>query len=268
MARGRTRVAAEEIVTDERGEGLLAQRRVEATLLPASTADEEGALAGLFDTSDAVHFVAARLEGRDFARQLTFNGNVRAWQGEQNLSAQHVVLQQAERTLTATDQVTTRVPRTREGGAAGEADFVQISADRLDYDDETRRAVFHEQVRVRLAEGWMESERMEVDLVSDGPGIEEIRSFDRIRIEFRDPAEEDAPQLITGRADRLVYRPDEATIWLYGDESPATVRRIGEGGGTTSGRVLRYHLELGTLEVDSGEQGPARIRTKGGSGEG
>jgi hypothetical protein len=28
--------------------------------------------------------------------------------------------------------------------------------------------------------------------------------------------------------------------------------------------VLRYQLELGTLEVDSGEQGPARIRTTGG----
>ena len=38
-------------------------------------------------------------------------------------------------------------------------------------------------------------------------------------------------------------------------------RRLGSAGGTTLGRVLRYRLETGTLEVESGEQGPAQIVT-------
>jgi lipopolysaccharide transport protein LptA len=263
LARGRTRVAAEQIVTDERGERLMAERRVEATLLAAGASEQGASLPGLFDVGDAVHFVSNRLEGRDFSRELTFSGNVRAWQNEQNLSAEQVVLNQEARTLTALGQVGTRIPRAHDGGGSAESDFVQISASRLEYDDGPRRAVFEDQVRVRLAEGWMESERMEVDFIQGGSGIEELRSSGGVRVEFRDPAEEATPQLITGRADRLVYRPEEATIWLYGEESPASVRRIGEGSGTTSGRVLRYQLELGTLEVDSGEQGPARIRTKG-----
>jgi hypothetical protein len=66
-----------------------------------------------------------------------------------------------------------------------------------------------------------------------------------------------------GTADRLVYRPSESVVLLYGDRSPAAVRRIGEGGGTTTGRVLRYRLDSGSLEVESGEQGSARVRTGG-----
>jgi hypothetical protein len=51
------------------------------------------------------------------------------------------------------------------------------------------------------------------------------------------------------------------TIRLLGDRVPASVRRIGQGGGTTTGRVLRYRLDTGTLDVESGEQGPGRIRS-------
>jgi hypothetical protein len=69
--------------------------------------------------------------------------------------------------------------------------------------------------------------------------------------------------MISGTADRMSYDPHEATVLLFGDSKPAAVRRIGGGGGTTTGRVLRYHLDLGTLEVDAGELGPARIRTAG-----
>ena len=50
---------------------------------------------------------------------------------------------------------------------------------------------------------------------------------------------------------------------LHGDQSPAIVRLTGKGGGTTTGRVLAYRLDLGTLDVDSGGQGAASIRTSG-----
>ncbi len=255
LARETTRVAAESIVTDERGEGLLAEGAVEATLLPVG----DSGVPGPFNADSAVHFVAARLEGQGAAQLLVFSGNVRAWQGEQNLSAQSVTLDQSRKTLTAVGNVTTRVPRTPGDAVATEADFIQINAARLDYDDPGRQAVFEGDVRVRLDEGWLEAERMEVDFLQGQSGIREIRAEGRIGIEFRDPATEGRPMVIAGHSDRLVYRPGESSVWLYGDAAPAAVRRIGKGEGTTSGRVLRYHLGDGSLEVESG----GRIQTAG-----
>jgi lipopolysaccharide export system protein LptA len=69
------------------------------------------------------------------------------------------------------------------------------------------------------------------------------------------------PRPISGTADRLVYKPALASVRLFGDEAPAVVRRIGEGGGTTKGRELHYRLDTGALDVESGEQGSGRIRS-------
>ena len=85
----------------------------------------------------------------------------------------------------------------------------------------------------------------------------------KVRFEFRHSAAGTMPQPATGEGDRVEYVPAENTIWLFGDESPATVRRTGPQGGTTTGRVLRYRLDLGTIEVESGDRDRARIRTSG-----
>jgi lipopolysaccharide transport protein LptA len=263
LARGRTRVAAEKIVTDLRGEGLVAENRVEATLLPASVGSAAGGISGMFATDEAVHFVAAGLEARESGNRLTFQGAVRGWQGERNLSAEDVLLDQAKNSLSANGEVNTRIPRDRERAALTEDDYVQIGADRLDYSESARKAEYRGGVTVRLAEGWLEAERMEVYLAAEGRGISEVRAFDSVRVEFHDSPEDAAPTVITGKADRLIYDPSNQSVRLFGDDEPAAVRRMGEAEGTTTGRVLRYHLDSGALEVDSSEQGPARISTSG-----
>lgn len=263
LSREEIRVAAERIVTDPRGAGLLAENGVEATLLPAAAGAGHGVAGAMFRVDEAVHFVASRLETQDAGARSVFSGAVRGWQGERNLSAENVVLDQENQRLIASREVTTRIPRDARRPTLSEADYVQIGADRLEYEDATRRAIYRGHVRVRLVEGWMEADRMEVSLEGEAGRIRAVEAFDGVRVEFRDPEVQGPPRLISGTADRLAYDPREATVRLFGDEAPASVRRIGEGGGTTSGRVLRYRLDLGTLEVDAGEQGPARIRTTG-----
>jgi lipopolysaccharide transport protein LptA len=261
LARERTRVAAEQITTDAAGEHLRAERNVEATLLPATEGAGDPTLEGLFQAERAIHFVAALLEGRDSGGHLTFSGGVRAWQGEQNLSAERIELERATNSLLAVDNVTTRLPRSGDAPAASEADYIQVSAERLQYSDLERTARYDGDVRVRLVEGWMESARLEVEIGKEQSGIREIRAFDQVQIEFRDSSEGAAPTMIAGKADRLIYSPPQELIWMIGDAAPATVRRIGGDGGTTSGRVLRYSLALGTLEVDSDARDSGRIRT-------
>jgi len=263
LAQGRTRIAATSIVTDPRGTSVAAEGEVEATMLPADSAEAAGGISGMFLEDEAIHFVATSLTGEDSGNRLTFQGGVRAWQGERNLSAEKVILDQRESTIEALQNVNTRIPRYKERAALAEDDYLQIASDRLEYAESSRRAEYVGHVRVRLAEGWMEAERMEVLLSPDGDGVLDVRAYDSVQIEFRDSEGDGTPTLISGKADRLSYTPADETIRLYGDNAPAAVRRMGEQEGTTTGRVLRYQLDTGALEVDSGDQGPARIRTTG-----
>jgi lipopolysaccharide transport protein LptA len=261
LARERIRVAGLSIRTDPRGTKLVAEGKVEATMLPGQ--DGRGGIVapGMFRMEEAVHFVARRLNGEEGGRRLTFSGGVRGWQGDRNLAAEEVVLDQQGQSMTASVDVTTRMPRDSEQASLSEADYVQVAAQRLFYDDRAKLAVYSEEVRVRMAEGWLEARRMEIDLSGKEERVREVRAFEGVRIEFRDPQPEAAPRIINGTGDRMTYDARERIVHLYGDRSPAQVRRVGENGGTTTGRVLRYHLDTGTLEVDAGELGPARIRT-------
>lgn len=259
LARQDTRVAAERITTDGRGSRLLAEDQVEATLLAQGRSGAD--TSGLFRGDAAVHFVANRLEANDSASDLTFSGGVRGWQGDRTLSADVLILNQAARTLLARDGVAARIPRSSTRGGTSEADFIQIGAARLAYSEASRVAEFHDDVRVQIAEGWVEGVYMRLTLSQEAGVIELIEAEGDVRLEFHGASGQDPPQVMSGTADRMKYDPRSATVWLMGDNSPATVRRVGTDHGTTSGRVLRYQLDSGTLEVDSGASGPARIRT-------
>ena len=261
LAQGRTRVAGRTIRTDVHGERLSAQGLVEATLLPQQSDDGGEQRMQLFVAGQAVHFVSDALESEETGQRLTFTGSVRGWQGERNLAAGEVIVDQRHNTLQAQDAVLTRIPRETTGAVATEGDYIQIGADRLDYDDEQGMAVYLGQVRVRLVEGWLEAERVEVELALDSRQVREIRASDAVRIEFHRSSDGEMPRPISGTADRLVYKPALASVRLFGDEAPAVVRRIGEGGGTTKGRELHYRVDTGALDVESGEQGSGRIRS-------
>jgi lipopolysaccharide transport protein LptA len=249
LSRDQTRVAAERITTDNRGSRLVAENDVESTLLGEASDNGTG---GLFRADEAVHFVSDRLESTETGGHLVFTGSVRGWQGERNLSAERVTLDQQARTMSAVTNVTNRFPRDPEGATASASEYIQIVADRLDYDDGTRQAVYQGAVRVQVAEGWLEALRIEIDLGEEGQGIREMRAYDEVSVEFRSGNEEnEPPQVVAGKADRLTYFPGENLIRFFGDKEPASARRVGLGE-TTTGRVLGYHLDTGALEVESG----------------
>jgi lipopolysaccharide transport protein LptA len=266
LAHGRTRIAAQSIVTDGRGKSLVAEERVEASLLPGPANAGGIRPMQLFVAEEAVHFVAARLDSHDAGNVLEFSGSVRGWQGERNLAADRVRVDSTTNSLAASGNVATRIPREPDVETVSEADYVQIGANELSYDDRAGVALYTGDVRLRLVEGWMEAERVEVALGEASGRVREVRATGAVRLEFQRTAEGEASEPVGGEADRVVYEPKSATVRLYGDHAPASVRRIGAGGGTTSGRVLAYHLDSGTLDVDAGAQSPARIRTSGDRG--
>lgn len=260
LAVGRTRINADTIVTAQRGAHLEAEGRVEATLLPDPARRESTGRTAIFEGRETIHFVASRLEADDSGKILRFRQNVRGWQADRNLSADEVDVDERADALDARGRVSTRFPRGSSSAPAGA--FLQVSSETLRYRGSEGLATYAGGARARMDEGWIECARLEV-VVAKGGGLQEVRGFDGVRFEFRAPPESGsaAPEPVTGTADRLVYAPEAGWVRLFGDRSPAEVRRGGPDGGTTAGRVLRYALETGRIEVESGSAGrggPAR----------
>jgi lipopolysaccharide export system protein LptA len=116
-------------------------------------------------------------------------------------------------------------------------------------------------VRVRQAEGWLETPHLLATLAEGGPGLHEVTASKGVRFEYRAPGDRGGPTTATGDGDRAVYDAVGRVLRVYGDKGPATVRSTGAKGGTTVGRVLRYDLDSGALEVESGERNRATIQT-------
>lgn len=245
---GRTRVVADRIVASARGDRMEAEGRVEATLLPDANRGAAGA--SLFDARQTIHFVAGRLESEDSGRKLRFRQAVRGWQEDRTLSADEVDADAQGDALDARGKVATRLPRGK-AAAASDADYLEVSSNALAYRGGESQATYTGNVRARLAEGWLESARLVVLLRRPEGGIREVRAFDEVRLEFADTDERGMPRPVTGKADRLVWDPVASVARLFGDKAPAEVRREGEKGGTTTGRVLRYRLDADVVEVES-----------------
>ncbi len=267
LARDRSRVAANHITTDPSGSSMDAEGRVEATLLPAPGAANTPDTGALFRTTEAVHFVAARMQSTSAGNRIVFTGAeigpVRGWQGERSLSANRVEVKEKPDELHAETQVKSRFPRVREISLS-QADFINIDAERLDYSSTDHRAVYTGAVKVQQAEGWLDASRVEVQFGTQGEGVRDVLAEGKVRLEYHSTSKKGKPEPVSGEADRAVYSASERTVRLFGDESPAILRRSGEQGGTTTGRVLRYRLDDGTIQVESDEIDRSRIRTTGG----
>jgi lipopolysaccharide export system protein LptA len=214
----------------------------------------------MFQPSEAVHFVSASLESENAGGRVTLRGDVRGWQGERTLSADEVEMIREGEILNAQGHVATRMPREASRSAI-EADYVQVVSERLSYRGAARTAEYEGDVRVRQAEGWLQAPRLDATLAEGGPGLREVRASRGVRFEYRAPGDKGVPTTAAGEGDRAVFDAASRVLRVFGDKGPAIVRSTGSKGGTTVGRVLRYDLDSGSLEVESGERDRATIRT-------
>jgi len=237
----------------------VADGRVESTMLPV-TGPQPHRTSPMFTANEAVHFVSTSLESQNAGKRLLLRGDVRGWQGERTLSADEVEMVEEGEVLNASGHVATRMPR-EAARAATESDFVQIGAERLAYRGKAHTAEYEGNVRVRQAEGWLQAPRIVATLAEGGPGLREVQALQGVRFEYRTPSDRGVPTTATGDGDRAVYDTVARVLRVFGDTAPATVRSTGPKGGVTVGRVLRYDVDTGALEVESGERDRATIRT-------
>ncbi|HEX5044041.1 MAG TPA: LptA/OstA family protein [Candidatus Polarisedimenticolaceae bacterium] len=261
LSTGRARVAGDTIVVQEGTGTTVAEGRVEATLLPDPAATSARRTTTPFRADAPVHFVADRLEATEKGDHLLFTGSVRGWQGERSLAAARVEMDQSAQTLSARGSVVSRLPRAQIASVS-EGDYVQVTADALDYAGAESTAGYRGDVRLRQREGWLQAQRLDAALLPGG-GLKEALASQDVSFEYRHRRADGTEELARGKADRGQYLPGESSVRLFGDHAPATVRKEGTQGGTTEGRVLRYVLDSGVLEVESGARDRGRIETSG-----
>ncbi len=262
ISSARHRVTGQTIKLRSGSQYIRAEGGVEATLLPDSGAES----AGMFRKGEAVHFVARVMEGSADGETIRFTDGVRGWQGERTLSADSIQVGQSTGDLLAEGQVGTRLPGKR-AGSLKDSDFYHISGDRLEYDRQASKAVYTGEVHVRQDEGWLETDRLEAELQEGGSDLQVLRALGNVLLEYRVRAESGAPEQVQGDSDRAEYRPGEAVVRLFGDRKRATLRRSGPEAVTIYGRVLRYYLDEGIIEVEKGLSGRSRIQTPEGDRE-
>ena len=257
-ANGRTRVAADTITSDIKGRRFEAKGRVESTLLPDPA---RRTAAPMFAGGDAIHFVSASLVSDGGGGVLIFRGDVRGWQGERSLAASTVEMRQEGEALDAEGGVATRVPRAS-GTSLREGDYVQVTADRLAYRGQSKQASYDGNVRVRQAEGWLEAPHLEGSFgEAPNSGLQVATATGGVRFEFRSRSSSGGMTTASGRGDRAIFEAAGRAIRVFGDQGAATIVATGEKAGSTTGRVLRYELETGALEVESGDRDRATIKT-------
>jgi lipopolysaccharide export system protein LptA len=258
-ANGRTRVVADTITSDLKGRRTEAKGRVESTLLPDPSRKQA---TPMFASDDAVHFVSTSLTSDAPSGVLVFRGDVRGWQGDRSLSASTIEVHQEGEKLDADGGVTTRVPR-QAGAALREGDYVQVTADRLAYRGaDQKNASYDGNVRVRLLEGWLEAPHLDGSFgEGSGGGLKTATATGGVRFEFRSRSTSGGLTTATGKGDRAVFEAAGRVLRLFGDSGAATIVATGEKPGSTAGRVLRYELDTGALEVESGDRDRAVIKT-------
>ncbi|GEM_PF-3397852 len=258
------RVAARTLELISGTEYLAGQGRVEATLLSAGNDRDlrSGGKEGMFGTGEAVHFVAESMESSLDGNQIVFRQAVRGWQGERTLSADTVTLRKETGDLLAEGKVGFRIPLKRTDSLV-DADFGYVTGDHLVYTGETRIAFWTGSIHVRQDEGWMEADRLKADLSGESGGLRRLHAEGNVRLEYRVRSEKGIPEPVQGDSDRADYDPATRIVRLFGDQKQATLRKSGKDALTLAGRILRYHLENGAIEVEKGVSGTSTIRTSG-----
>ena len=186
---------------------------------------------------------------------LHFNGSVRGWQGERNLAAETELLLNPATTngIEAHREVVDEVSPARGGGQRRFPRAISCRSAPTISSSTTRRGSRSTtgNVSVRLSEGWLEAERLEVGpRRRNAADVRQVRATETVRrLEFHRSSSGELEAPVTGEADRAVYDPSRnmTVFWLYGDQSPASVvRACGERWrNDRPDGVLAYRLDLG-----------------------
>ncbi len=255
-----SRTSARQITLDEDSKQGTAKQQVRSTYVPQQNPGSAGA--GPLSGSDPVHVIAERMVSQPNRGVIRYEGGpgrgrVRLWQKGEVIEARTLVLERERRRLTAQEEVVTLFP---EAGAKSEQQTrspIRISAQRLVYTDQDRRAHYQGGVLLRRGDSVVKASTLEAHLL---PANQEQAGHSRLQravarggVEILDFS---AGQQRRAAADTAEYFSSEEKVILRGGQPYVYDPQRGY----TRGPELTYYIRDDRIFVDG--DGEARTVTE------
>ncbi len=267
---GRTRLSSQARIWDESGsvtaDTILLEDnigRMEAhgnvsSIHREGATEAAGTSKSLFSSNEPVLATAENLISEQEEGLLHYQGRARLWQGKNRIEARDITINRPEKSLAARGSVRS-VMRAVGGERSGETVAnasetpVRVSADSLDYNERTGRALYRKRAKLIREDLTVFSEEIEGFLTDNkeaGGGAELEVAFARGSVKIFKNAAAGPSAERQGFGEEAEYRPGEDRVELTG--SPARLRSA--DGRETRGARLTYHLNEDRVLVHGDEQ--------------
>ena len=236
------RISAHQIRLEQGSDKLSASGDVAAVYRNAT---EEKTSAGLFAESEPVYAEGQEMESDQAKGVIVYRGAARLWQGANRVEGRTIRIDRPGRKLQAEGEVVSYLEEKpkKEGEKPS---MLVIQARRLDYSEETRAAVYTDQVHLErggldVRAGWLEAQ---LSPASEDKSASLERAHATGDVEIVDGSTQRR-----GSGDEALYNPETEIVILRG--KPA--RAVNEAGEETRGAELNYALNDDRLQVSGGD---------------
>ena len=246
--RGSDELRAPRIIYDQEADKIVAQEEVQAVVFRGSGFDASGNLEPSDVGDEPIRIVSKEAIWTRNPSIVTFEGDVRAWQGENFMQANKMVGEEDTSRLIASGRVKTVVrpgekKAEEEGAPNGDLEMprepLEVTSDEMVYDRVENLIVFSGNARALQAKRTLQCEEIHLRLAEEG-GFEQMSCEGSTRIN-------DAENGNTVSGDRALYLPKTRQIQVFG--SPVVLRD--SKGTTLQGRVLVYDVESGRARMQT-----------------
>lgn len=209
---------------------------------------------GLFAEGEPVYAAGLEMESDQGKGVIVYRGAARLWQGANRVEGRTISIDRPGKRLVAEEEVVSYLeekPKTE----GAKPMLLAILAGRLDYSDESRTAIYTENVRLERGDLSIRAERLEAELsAADSGGSATLeRAYAVGAVEILDGATKRK-----GVGDEAVYTPKTERVVIRGE--PA--RAVNEAGEETRGAELNYALNDDRLQVSGGADRAVTFRRR------
>jgi lipopolysaccharide export system protein LptA len=246
-------IEGDEITVGLAANTMAATGEVASVMQPASAREGAGPARtpALLDSGQAVFASAGALQYDSQQRRGIYTGRARLWQGDTNIRAERILLDEVRGDLTASGGVQSTLAietATTAGPPGGGGRGTIARAEAMAYDDTARTATYTTAARMSGPAGDLAADRIALVLAAKGRALDRIEGYGSVvaRVEGRD-----------ARGARLTHHTDDGRYVLTG-----TPVQFTEDCRVTTGRTLTFFGSAGRIIVDGNDA--TRTTTKGG----
>jgi lipopolysaccharide export system protein LptA len=219
------------------------------SVLKASGGPSQGATVrrpGMLKSDQTVNVAAKHLAYDASAKQATYTGDARLWQGETAVHAASIMLDDAAGNLHAKGTVrsTWRLEDTDPKTKTAEKKTTVATGEELLYEDEARRATFTTAARMNGPEGDLRADKIELFLDETGDRLDRVEAYGSVTL---------VSEHRTSTGVRLSYFAPDAR-YVMGGTPVRILEQLPTECRETLGRTLTFFRATDSISVDGNEE--------------